>query len=581
MFVAKPLALTSFLLLTSAAMAEISYTVTPQPTAGAIRVKISFPVKGTETKLQIPRWLPGYYVIQDFAGRLKEVAAKDGSGADVTIEKLDDITWKLSGIKGGKVDVTYLAPSRNQEGTMTWKGAAEYMYVVDRKTEKCRLKIEAPEGWKVAIGLDEVKGKPFEYTASDYDVLADNPVTAGNYIEERYTVLGKPHILAIYGPARNDVDRPKLLDMCKQITEIEADYFKGLPYNKYVWHFHVMNSFGGSGLEHLSSTEITLSSALGPGMAGLLAHELFHLWNVKRIRSKVLGPFDYTTMPKTGALWWLEGVTDYFAQTLLSRYQFQEPTMMYADVLDNHRSLRGNPRRLEVSPYDSGARVGEAANGRGNSMGLGISYYTAGFLLGFVFDVEILEKTGGKRSLDDVQWALWDQAKRGGPGFEETELRKQLVKAGGESVGALYDQYVMKPGDLPVEAALAKVGLQIVDAEETLPVLGFMATPVSAERGLRVTRGNDLLKEGTIIREVQGVRVEGETAAAINRLYRSAIEKVKPGDDLVVKIVTDSGEQAVTLKVGERKRTVQRIVDVPNASPAALELRKKWMAKKR
>ncbi|MGV3616789.1 MAG: hypothetical protein ACO1SV_15790 [Fimbriimonas sp.] len=568
-------------MLSASALAEITYTVTPQPTESSVRIRVSIPVKTGETQLQIPRWLPGYYVVQDFGRSLKDFVATDGSGATVQVAKVNDITWQISGVRGGKVDVVYTAPARFADGTMTWKGAAEYLYVVGRKAEACRLKIEVPRDWKVAVGLDEVKGRRFEYTAKDYDVLADNPVTAGDFIEDRYTTLGKPHTIAIYGPARNDVDRAKLLDMCRRITEIEADYFKGLPYNKYVWHFSVHNSFGGSGLEHLSSTEISLSSALGEGMAGLLAHEMFHLWNVKRIRSRVLGPFDYTQLPKTGALWWLEGVTDYFAQTLLSRYEFQAPTTMYADVLDNHRSLRSNARRLEVSPYDSSLRVGEASGGRGNSTGLGISYYTAGFLLGFVLDVEILDKTGGKRSLDDVQWALWDQAKKDGPGFAEDEIRKQLVKAGGPSLGEFYDRHVMKPGDLPVEAALAKLGLQIGEAEEAFPVLGFAATGSQAAKGMRVTRGNDVLKEGAIILEIQGVRLDALEGVAKTRAYRAVIDKVKPGDVLSLKIEAEGGEQAVSSKVGERKRMVQRIGEAPNASPQAVALRAKWMAKKR
>lgn len=581
MFAAKPLALTSFFLLASAAMAEISYTVAARPESDSIRIKVAIPVKGSTARVQIPRWLPGYYVVQDFASGLKDFTAKDGTGAEVGVGKIDDITWEITGIKGGKVELAYTAPSRNQGGIMTWKGAAEYVYVVGRKEEKCRLKVEVPKDWKVAIGLDELQGKTFEYTAADYDVLADNPVTAGKFLEDRYTVQGKPHIIAIYGGGQKDVDRAKLLDMCKRITEIEADYFKGLPYNKYVWHFNVQNNFGGSGLEHLSSTEISLSSALGEGMPGLLAHEMLHLWNVKRIRSKVLGPFDYTKLPKTGALWWLEGVTDYFAQTLLSRYQFQPPNTMFADVLDNHQSLRGNPRRLEVSPYDSSYRVGEAANGRGNSTGLGISYYTAGFLLGFCLDVEILEQTDGKRSLDDVEWALWDQAKKGGPGFEETEIRKQLVKFGGASIGAFYDKYVLKPGDLPVEATLSKLGLQIAEVEESLPSIGFAATPTVDGRGVRVTRANDSLKEGTIIREIQGVRLEGDTNAAINRLYRAEIEKLEVGQDLNLKVVAEGGEQTVSFKVGERKRMVRKVVEVPGATTEAKELREKWMAKRR
>lgn len=581
MFVAKPLALTSFFLLASAAIAEISYTVAAQPESNSIRVKVAIPVKGSTVRVEIPRWLPGYYVVQDFASGLKDFTAKEGTGAELSVRKVGDATWEVEGIQSAKIEIAYTAPSRNRGGVMTWKGAAEYVYVVGRKEEKCRLKIEAPSDWKVAVGLDEVKGKSFEYTAADYDVLADNPVTAGNYLEDTYTVLGKPHIIAITGPGQNDIDRAKLLDMCKRITEIEADYFKGLPYNKYVWHFNVQNNFGGSGLEHLSSTEITLSSALGEGMAGLLAHEMFHLWNVKRIRSKVLGPFDYTKLPKTGALWWLEGVTDYFAQTLLSRYQFQPPTTMYGDVLDNYGSLAGNSRRLEVSPYDSSYRVGEAANGRGNSTGLGISYYTAGFLLGFCLDVEILEQTDGKRSLDDVQWALWEKAKKGGPGFEEGEIRAQLVKFGGSALGAFYDKHVLKPGDLPVPATLAKLGLQMTEVEESIPTTGFAAAPTVDGKGVRVTRGNDTLKEGTIIREFQGVRLEADSNAAINRLYRSAVEKLKVGEELTLKVAAEGGEQTVTLKVGERKRMVRKIVEVPGATTEAVELRTKWMAKRR
>jgi len=204
-----------------------------------------------------------------------------------------------------------------------------------------------------------------------------------------------------------------------------------------------------------------MGTDINAGMAGLLAHEYLHLWNVKRTRSKVLGPFDYTQLPKTGALWWLEGVTDYLTQSLLRRYGRTTDVEFFADVARNLSGLERSEGYKMVSPYDCSYRIGEAADGMGNSHGFGMSYYECGFLLGLVFDIELMDQTQGKRSLDDVERALWKICKDGKPGFDEGEIRNQLVLAGGEAFGDLYDKLVMKPGVIPVSKTLAKIGLKL------------------------------------------------------------------------------------------------------------------------
>lgn len=146
-----------------------------------------------------------------------------------------------------------------------------------------------------------------------------------------------------------------------------------------------------------------MGSGVGPGVVGVYAHEFFHLWNVKRIRAKALGPFDYTTMPQTGALWWLEGVTDYYAHTLLGRYdwfgkneRFADPKeKLYGTLVQNVNARRARQDRMKVSPYDASYRVREAANGIGNSQGYLVSYYDTGWLCGFCLDVEMLDRRKG------------------------------------------------------------------------------------------------------------------------------------------------------------------------------------------
>src|SRR5262249_27859252 len=140
-------------------------------------------------------------------------------------------------------------------------------------------------------------------------------------LEERYTERGKEHLIAIRGTARDKIDRQKALRMCRFVTQAATDFFHGAPYDRYVWHIWVNEARDGAGgLEHASSTQMFVASGAAPRASSVLAPKYFPLESVRRTPPKFLAPFDYTRLPQTGALWWLEGVTDYYARLLPYRY---------------------------------------------------------------------------------------------------------------------------------------------------------------------------------------------------------------------------------------------------------------------
>jgi predicted metalloprotease with PDZ domain len=437
---------------------------------------MTVPTVADDTELQMPEWMPGYYVIGKYGKSVADLLATDAQGNALNVKSVDDHTWRVHCPKGSTFSLFYEVPIERDGSAYHYSGACTYMYVVGRKEEKCALHFDLPQGMRVAVGLD---GTNYDYTAPSYDVLADNPVTFGDFREATYTVAGKVHTVTVRGSGAAEMDLAKLKTECEEISTLETDFFGGAPYTKYVWHFIAYSGSGMSyGIEHLSSNEISLSTHLDPGTATLLSHEFFHLWNVKRIRSRVLGPFDYTKLPRTGALWWLEGVTDYYAHGLVRRYGMNTDVEFFGTITGDLRRLESQPAHLTVSPYESSYRVADANEGRGNSDGYGISYYESGFLIGLCLDIELLSTTDGARSLDDVIKGLWRECRDGRPGFEEDGIRQELVEVGGPEFGPLYDKLVLEPGELPVAEELAKVGLRLVGSGDRFSIrAGDTVTP--------------------------------------------------------------------------------------------------------
>jgi predicted metalloprotease with PDZ domain len=450
--------------------AEIVYKVAPSVARDHLSIEMDFDVSAPTVELQMPSWL-GVYSLQDSWETLHDVTAADEGGNSLPVLHARGDTWTISTAGHKRIIVRYDRPiprprfdadqTASDADTVHYGFQPIYLYVVGRKNEPCILELVVPAEWKIAVGLmaaQERDGHP-RFLAKSYDMLVDNPVTMGSYLEERYQEYGKEHIVTLRGPAKNWVDRQKTLQMARFVTQIEGDFFGEVPYDLYVWHFWVYEGASlAGGTEHASSTEMHLSTEEGLRVLQGMAHEFFHLWNVKRIRAKPLGPFDYTQLPHTGALWWLEGVTDYYSMLLPYRYGAWNRDLFLDDAVDQIHEVRENSARFEVSPYDSSYRISKE-----NGNNYKVDYYPTGWVLGMLFDIELRVRTNGKHSLDDVELALWNLCKNDQPGFDEDEIRRQLVRFGGLDMGPLYDQWVLKPGDLPIEQELGRIGLGLVE----------------------------------------------------------------------------------------------------------------------
>ncbi|MBX3096954.1 MAG: M61 family metallopeptidase [Fimbriimonadaceae bacterium] len=569
------------LFLMAAAAAQVDYVVSVSEEPSALNVTLSFDAIGSTTAVRMPNWAPGSYALRDNYLAVKDLKVMVGR-AEVTPTQ-DKDRWAIAARPGDRVTVSYSLPATlDATRVIHWSGPSSYLYVEGRTQEPCTLRINTPSGWKVAIGLDDPRGRE-PYHASTYDVLADNPVSIGDLMIDEYIARGTRHQIVMRGAARDFVDRRAMVAACKRISETQIDFFRGSPMTKYVWHFNVNDRHDGAGgLEHLSSTQISFGAGMQNGAVGVFSHEYFHLWNVKRIRSRVLGPFDYTQLPVTGALWWLEGVTDYYAHLLLSRAEQHTESDFYGQLERNLAAVERNESYNTVGPDESSRRVGETNNGRGNSNGFGLSYYNLGFLAGFCLDIEIREKSGNRYSLDDVTHALWDMNRDDKPGFEEGEIRRQCIRFGGPTMGAFYDKLIMSPGPQPIGDQLAKIGLELVTKSVPTADYGFTYAAAPALNGLRVSQINGpatgLLEDGELIVSINGSPTDMGTTYELVEAYQAITDSIPLMGSVELRVKNAAGEvRTVSYDSGVRF-VDRRVIDRKSGSTfSQIRLRDAWM----
>jgi predicted metalloprotease with PDZ domain len=573
------LAAASFLLAAAPARAEVRYEVEPNGDRSRIKVTMRFEAAPGPLELQMPNWSPGDYELKLHGKKVADLHGRDSAGTPVAFDHAADNSWKALVAKSGEVTVDYTVPAKFEEGALHYSGPGSYLYVVGRKEEPCHLTLVLPPDWKVAVGLDPEGESEIEYEAPDYDVLADNPVTAGEFVDLHYTSHGKPITIALRGALRGALEPQKIVELLQRISDVEGDFFGDLPFHKYVWHIALSPmEDGGGGLEHLSSTQIVLAKGVGPGARRVCAHEFFHLWNVKRIRPKALGPFDYTRLPRTGALWWMEGVTDYYASLLLLRSGLGSEEQFRKELADNANALLSNPARLEVSPAESSLRAGEANDGRGKGDGWRISFYNAGWLAAACLDLELRAETGGRKTLDDVERALWEICK-GGPGFEEDEIEKQYLRAGGSK--EFFESVVTKPGELPLDRELERVGLHLERRSIASVDKGFNCSYTSGSPDVSADDVSPFaaaagLAANDLILEVNGRPVVGKTMQETVANMVAAIGTVRAGDKLELKVRHENVEKAVSLTAVEASRPVFSVVDAAGGDSTKLAVRRSW-----
>jgi predicted metalloprotease with PDZ domain len=448
-----------FALCASAQAADYEISFDAATSSANVRVTLS---SGGASVFRMPAWSPGDYRIVDYGRHISDLKFTR-NGATIASSKKDANTWQIE----GEADSVSYRVATQRAGIFSENfrlasdevfvhGPAVFGYFDGRKHEAQRLLISPypREGSTVAIGLAE--REPYKFEAKSYDELIDSPFAMGTGVRiVDFTFGARRHQVAAFGPQGRNASPAAYVPILTKIVEQGQKMFGELPYEKYVF----LMDFGGDGggLEHANSARLAMWLGDPADAAGFLAHEYFHAFNVKRIRSKPLGPFDYTKPAVTGALWWLEGVTDYYAEVFLVRAGITTREQAMRSLSSELRAFSRDADRLRVGADESSRRVWEVKN----SSGYGINYYTKGKLIGWVLDLAIRSETQGKKSLDDVMKALYAETSGDKPGFAETRIRELCVKIGGPALATIYDDCVIKAVELPISSILGSLGMTL------------------------------------------------------------------------------------------------------------------------
>jgi predicted metalloprotease with PDZ domain len=416
----------------------ISYSISfPAPDQHTAVVRATIPTGGADSlDLFIPVWSPGFYHQEDYAAKVKDLAATGQDGAPLRVSRPAPNRWRITTAGAPTIIVAYALLCDRKFVTTNWvgpdcailNGPATFITTVD-PDRPYRVTIDLPPGWEHAkTGLTQADPDSHTFTAPNYDTLADSPIAAGTFDVREFTVGGSRHELVSIGELGPwNPERP--VDEIRRIVAATRDMWgwRELPFDRYV--FLLSFGPGGGGLEHLNSTLITTSptgmvSESGYlGWLGLVSHEYFHAFNVKRLRPVELGPFDYENPPTTSSLWISEGLTSYYGDLMVRRAGLSTQAVLLRQISGHISQLQNSPGRLLQTLSQSSEQVWTTStSGVRNDPAKTVSYYVKGPVVGFLLDARIRAATGGTKSLDDVMRLAYSRYS-GGRGFTAEEFR--------------------------------------------------------------------------------------------------------------------------------------------------------------
>jgi predicted metalloprotease with PDZ domain len=510
----------------------------------------------------LPVWIPGSYMVREFARNIVTLRAFNDAGRKVRVEKTDKHTWQAAPVKGALTlryevyawDLSVRA-AHLDDTTGFFNGTSVFLSPLGHEEAQCVVDIQKPEGaayrnWRVATALPEARGtKRYgfgEYRAQNYDELIDHPVTLGEFALATFKAHGVPHDVVIAGRVVG-LDMARLCADLKRIGEAQIALFepksKKAPVDRYVFMTQAVTD-GYGGLEHRASTALICNrgdlpvegrEALTEGYRtylGLCSHEYFHTWNVKRIKPAVFAPYDLSVENYTSLLWLFEGFTSYYDDLILVRSGLitqDDYFGLLGKVVGGVQRGSGRLKQsVAESSFDAWVKYYRQDENAPNAI---VSYYTKGSLVALAFDLTIRAQTNNRKSLDDVMRLLWQRFGRdfyrGKPvGVDESEIEALFAEATGAKLGELFAEAVHGTHDLPLETLLAPFGVAIAPELEKngKPSLGARVrggadcTLAAVHDGSAAQKAG--LSAGDVLIALDGLRVTGSNLDGLLARYQ-------------------------------------------------------------
>jgi len=558
----------------------------PDPSSQLFHVKAEFPAAGKDTLLlSLPAWSPGNYEIQNYARYVRHFTARDAAGKSLFWDRADKDTWRVAAGKSARVTAEFdfladtidfsIARIRGDFGQFL--GTNLFLFEEGQLARPAEVRFALPTGWRVTTALKPGSGGV--YVASDYHELADAETFVGKFALDSVPVDGHWIRLALWpGEDYTPAVAQSLRTSIAKIGAEENAIMGGPSYDVYTIFFNVEHdpvSFGG-GLEHsygqydimpAGPDFATPDGHLGSFMHPLLAHELFHSWNVKRIRPAAMWPYDYHAEQYTPLLWWSEGVTDYYADLT----NLRSGLWTAADFLGNAEQ---NVEQIESAPEPWSEEDGSEATWISevfvNSSQL---YYPKGSVTGLLLDISMRDATGNRHGLDDVMRALFTRYYRENQGFTTADLLSLLKEFGVPDAAGFYARYIRGREPLPYDSVLAKAGIAVHHDSVSSPFLG-VGTAASPDGKVMVQHVNPGtaaeaadVRPGDILIQVGDVNVapDSDWASEFRAHYRG-----KAGAPLPITVQRDGRRLTLQAKVQEHVSTTLSLslVPAPTASQA-------------
>lgn len=461
-------------------------------------------------RLILPAWIPGSYMIREFARNIVRIAAS-ANGRKVALEKGDKHSWQAGRCEGPLV-VTYevyawdlsVRTAHLDQTHAFFNGTSVFLRVEGQEQSPHEVEIRRPEGsqyaaWRVATALPELDAERYgfgRYVAADYDELIDHPVELGSFALATFKAHGVPHDIVITGQVPN-LDMARLCADLKKICEAQIRLFeptsRRAPMRRYVFMTLAVGD-GYGGLEHRASTALICSRADLPVQGkkemtegyrtylGLCSHEYFHTWNVKRIKPAAFAPYDLQNEGYTSLLWLFEGFTSYYDDLMLVRAGLIDEADYYKLLAKTANGvLRGsgrNSQSVAESSFDAWVKYYRQDENAPNAI---VSYYAKGSLVALGLDLTIRAATGGKVSLDDVMRALWVRYGRdfygegdgAGQGVDESGVAALFEEISGVRLKRFFDRHIHGTDDIPLDKLLAPFAVSVADKRKnSRPSLG-------------------------------------------------------------------------------------------------------------
>jgi predicted metalloprotease with PDZ domain len=540
--------------------------------------------KDKEINLKLPVWAPGSYLVREFSKNINLVRAHDENGNELEVEKVTKNNWKIVRNKAKKITVNYEVYAFELTVRTSFldlshgfvSGSGVFMYVDGYKNLNGQLDIIPYYEFKtITTSLDQISESiaqdgSFAYNFTNYDELIDCPIEIGNQTVFTFSAANVEHTVALYGIGNyviSDLQR----DMAK-IVEVATDVFGQNPNKKYTFIIHNVVD-GQGGLEHSNSSTLSVNRWTYEGteyldFLSLVAHEYFHLWNVKRIRPKELGPFDYDQENYTSLLWVMEGFTSYYDKLLLLRAGFYTPEKFLSKLQGSINYVEGTiGSRVQPLAHASFDAWIKAYRTNENSSNTQMTYYSRGATMAALFDAMIIEKYKGTKCLDHFLQFLYEKYySKLNRGFTDDEFKSALETFLDNDLGSFFNDYIDGVMVPKYQEILSKIGVKVTATTSEKSSFGASCENVSGKLMVQTIKSNSSAENAGL--SVNDEIIAVETFRVDKAALESYLAGMQEGDRFYLMISRDDIIQVLTVEIKNAIST-SYLLELDNAESTA------------